>query len=68
MRYLANQDGLVGSRYIREGEEFEYDGAAPSWATPLDPEPERKPEPKPAEEASEPAKKKPVRKLKPKTT
>jgi len=35
-RYRAERDGFIDSHYVREGDEFEYDGAAPSWATPLD--------------------------------
>ena len=57
MRYRADRDGLLPSgSYIREGEEFEFDGVAPSWATPLD-EPER------MEDVSVPNKK-PARKTK----
>ena len=37
-RYLAQAEGLVGTRFVRPGDEFEYDGPAPRWATPvLDP-------------------------------
>lgn len=40
MRYRAERDGLLpNGSYIREGEEFEFDGAALSWAVPLDPVP-----------------------------
>lgn len=55
MKYRADRDGLLpNGNYIREGEEFEFNGAAPSWATPLEPEsmedvsvPEKKPARKP---------------------
>ena len=30
--YSAVSDGCIGTRYIRAGETFEYDGPAPSWA------------------------------------
>ena len=49
-RYRAERNGFVNSHFVREGEEFEFNGAAPSWATPLEPEsmedvsvPEKKP-------------------------
>ena len=42
MKYWAKADGFVDSHYVCEGEIFEYDGPAPSWATPIE-------EPKPAE-------------------
>ena len=52
MRYRAERDGLLpNGSYIREGEEFEFDGAALSWATPLESEPMESvsvPEKKPA--------------------
>ena len=35
MRYKAKEDGFI-DRYIRAGEEFEYDGPAPSWGEPLE--------------------------------
>ena len=57
MRYRAERDGLLpNGSYIREGEEFEFDGVAPSWATPLD-------EPEQMEDVSVPEKK-PARKPK----
>lgn len=34
-RYLAQSEGLVGTRFVRPGDEFEYDGPAPSWAKPV---------------------------------
>lgn len=34
-RYLAHAEGLVGTRFVRPGDEFEYDGPAPSWAKPV---------------------------------
>lgn len=34
-RYLAQAEGLVGTRFVRPGDEFEYDGPAPRWATPV---------------------------------
>jgi len=39
MRYAALQDGFIDSHYVCMGEEFEFDGKAPSWARPLDPLP-----------------------------
>ena len=57
MRYRADRDGLLPSgTYIREGEEFEFNGVALSWATPLDPEP--------LESVSVPEKKSPAKKTK----
>lgn len=34
-RYLAQAEGLVGTRFVRPGDEFEYDGPAPRWAKPV---------------------------------
>ena len=56
-RYRADRDGFVDSHYVCEGDEFEYDGPVPSWATPLDAAPMTE---------SAPAKK-PVRRTKAKT-
>lgn len=36
MKYRARTDGFVDSHYVCEGEVFDYDGAAPSWAAPLE--------------------------------
>lgn len=67
MRYIARQDGFVDSHYVCMGEEFEYDGQTPSWATPLDEEAKKKPELKlTAEAPAVHAKRKaPIRKKKP---
>ena len=45
MKYRAKADGFVDSHYVCEGETFEYNGKAPSWATPVE---EPKPESEPA--------------------
>ena len=39
MRYLALADGFVDSHYVCAGEEFEYSGKTPSWATLLESNP-----------------------------
>ena len=36
MQCRANEDGLIGTHYVRAGEVFDCDGPAPRWATPLD--------------------------------
>ena len=58
MKYRAKQDGFVDSHYVCEGETFEYDGPAPSWATPLEEEPPVKPETEEAVATPPPAPKK----------
>lgn len=65
MRYIARQDGFIDSHYVCMGEEFEYDGKTPSWASPLDNP--KKPEQKLFAEAPvTPAKRRsPMRKKKP---
>lgn len=43
MRYKAKEDGFI-DRYIHAGEEFEYDGPAPSWGEPLEKKKAKKPD------------------------
>ena len=31
-RFIALTDGLVGTHYVRAGQEFDFDGPAPAWA------------------------------------
>ena len=35
-QYKATKDGLIGTHYVREGEVFDFDGPAPSWACPIE--------------------------------
>lgn len=58
MKYRARQDGFVDSHYVCEGEIFEYDGPAPSWATPIEEPKAAKPETEEAVETPPPAPKK----------